>query len=327
MILQDTYYYILNMSMLGSGILLILLLLRWLVRRRIPKRYIYPLWSIAFIRLMVPISITNRWSVLNLFQSTRVKSINIIGVGYERDVRLAFTNSIQTATEYFPIEHKSTLAENFFQIGGYVWFIGACLCLLSVLTMYILTMKRLKKGIRHKAYEATCSQYMEELGMKGSVGVIQVSGMETPIVVGVTRPRIIIPEGIGHEKMGHILRHELSHIRRHDPLWKLLAIITVCFHWFNPLIWLSFYSFDRDMEMACDEKVLGHLPKVCKKDYAKALTELAGKQSISFAAFGNRAIKDRIINISRYKRLPLIMGIAIMILGILLSIILLTNRL
>lgn len=315
---------------MGSAIIILLMFIRVAMKSRIPKKFIYPLWAIVLLRLLIPISVSSKWSMINLLNLSKVKAIRLMNgqlpqLDDERIIQLSYANTIQSADRYFPIEHKSVFADNFFGVAGYVWLLGLIICLLCVMIVYGMTLYRLRTGIRHKSYEARCRTSMKQLHMKGDIPVIQVDFMKMPVVIGFFKPRIIIPRGISEDEIDYILLHELSHIRRKDPLWKLLSILSVCVHWFNPLVWLFLYTFDLDMEMACDEKVLGLLPKEHFKQYAMTLAACARKQQVAFTAFGSTAVKERVVNITKYKRLPLVMAIVMTVLCLVLSIVLVTN--
>nr|WP_281418893.1 M56 family metallopeptidase [Vallitalea pronyensis] len=328
--LKDTIYFVFNMSIVGSAMIVLLMVIRYCMKSRIPKTFIYPLWAIVLFRLLIPISISSKWSLMNGLNPSKVKSIGLLKGEMvtltDRSIpQLSYTNSIQSAKQYFPIEHKSDIAESFFETAGYVWLLGAIICLLCVLIVYGVTLYRTRTGIRHQAYEKRCRKCMGQLQMKGYIPVIEVDFIKTPVAIGFLKPRIIIPRGISKDEIDYILLHELSHIRRRDPLWKLLSIVSVCVHWFNPLVWLFLYTFDLDMEMACDEKVLHLLPKERFKMYATTLAVCARKQQVAFTAFGSTAVKERVVNITKYKRLPLLMAVVMTVFCLVLSILLVTN--
>lgn len=117
------------------------------------------------------------------------------------------------------------------------------------------------------------------------------------MAVGVIKPKIYIPSGIGKEHIKYIIAHEETHIRRKDTIIKLAAYCITCLHWFNPLVWMSYSFMVKDMEMACDEETILRLGQDKKKDYATALLQLAtGKRNVFTIplAFGGGNTKARI---------------------------------
>lgn len=103
----------------------------------------------------------------------------------------------------------------------------------------------------------------------------------TPLVFGIVNPKIILPAFLtadGSGRLKFVLAHEAVHVRRGDNLWKIVMMVAVCIHWFNPLVWIMYVLFTRDMELSCDEKVLSRFGEGAKREYARALVGLAEKQ-------------------------------------------------
>jgi beta-lactamase regulating signal transducer with metallopeptidase domain len=138
-------------------------------------------------------------------------------------------------------------------------------------------------------------------------GDVWVSGkVSAPAVYGIIKPRIIVPDWIPQAELPFILAHEQVHIRRRDNLWRVVAVITACVHWFNPLCWLFLKWFFADMELACDAKVLKTLGEGKAKDYAAALLSSAAGRSYFASAFGGAKTRIRIESVLSYKRLTVI---------------------
>jgi hypothetical protein len=109
-----------------------------------------------------------------------------------------------------------------------------------------------------------------------------------------------------HNEVNYVLVHELVHVIRQDNLWRILSFVAVLVHWFNPLVWLMYFSFQRDMEMACDEKVISLLGESKKTDYAMTLIHLAEKKSRPiplYNSFSKNAVEERIVSIMKYKKI------------------------
>lgn len=150
----------------------------------------------------------------------------------------------------------------------------------------------------------------------------------SPAVYGIFRPQIMMPAKYGEKEIAeitYILAHENTHIRRMDNLWRLLGFITACVYWFNPLSWLFLKLFLEDMELACDEKVLGSLDEKEKKAYASALVDCAEAGTAFVSAFGGAKIHKRIYHILSYKKISVFSTVCFIILAAAIACALLTN--
>ena len=147
---------------------------------------------------------------------------------------------------------------------------------------------------------------------KSLVGAVRVRGniyvadyITTPFVLGIFRPRIYLLSSLSEQEQEYILRHEQYHICRGDHIFKLLAYVALCIHWFNPLVWLAFLLFSKDMEMSCDEAVIKKLGEDVRADYSASLLNLATNNAIMFGmplAFGEVDTKGRIKNLAAWKK-------------------------
>lgn len=138
----------------------------------------------------------------------------------------------------------------------------------------------------------------------------------SPFVVGIFRPRIILPYHLTPEARAHILSHEQTHIRHHDPLLHMAGLICLCLHWWNPFVWLAMYKMNQDMEMFCDESTLNFAAQTQRKDYAKTLLSFAEAQSSLHTgpAFGESNTERRVKNImKKRKKNFLVLGLVILL--------------
>ena len=127
----------------------------------------------------------------------------------------------------------------------------------------------------------------------------------TPFVKGLFRPKIYLPSTLAEAERLYIIAHERCHIKRKDPLWKLLGYIALCIHWFNPLVWLAFVLSAKDMEMSCDEAVIGMYGPKIRAEYSASLLRLAtGHRFIALTplAFGEGDTKGRVMNMAKWKK-------------------------
>lgn len=297
--LEDVFYFILNMSLASCFVIAALLLIRLI--KPLPRRIIYPLWILAFFRLAAPFTLSADWSLFN-FTGRLVKRLVTIETITQGMVPLpapekwAAMNMIGVAESYMPIRYKTESLRGIFVIGSGVWAIVAVTALLAASILYILTRVELNKAvlIRENTY---CSDMLL-----------------SPVLMGVFRPKIIIPSGLDPDSAEGrmILKHENIHRRRLDNLWRALAVGIACVHWFNPLVWVMLKGFFDDMELSCDEAVIGqgkYSPDE-RKTYASALLNFAeDRRFFVSAAFGRSGVRARILNVLNCKRMTLI-GVA-----------------
>ncbi len=297
------FYWVLNMSILGTFTGLIVLIFRRI--KRLPRFVPYVLWLVPFIRFLIPFGFASEYSLMNVISRLTTKSIVIFGENPLPDLTL--TNFIMVAEDYFPVAYKTKLLENVFTVASVVWMVIAAAALIASLSLYWITKSEIKDAV-----PIGDNQYLSEKNL-------------SPAVYGVFRPRIILPKGLLEDDLPYILQHESIHIQRRDNLWRVLAVVTACIHWFNPLIWLMLQAFFTDMELSCDEKVLRKYGAEKQKAYALALVNCESNKTMLASAFGGAKIRVRIENILSYKKLTLISSLCFLVLIMMIAVVLLTN--
>lgn len=308
--LGECFYWLLNMSILGSLTGLLVLLLGRI--RRLPRRWALGLWIIPFLRLCLPAGPGSSFSLLTPLAGHALRSVPVPVPEAGEEARLLALNCIQLAQTYFPITYKDIHVgafslEGVFRTAGVLWFIVAAALLLTMAILYGLTRGELKDAahLRENIYTSP--------------------KITTPAVYGILRPRILLPQGSGDQNLRHVLAHERAHIRHGDNLWRLLGFSIAALHWFNPLVWLFLRQFLGDMELACDERVLAKLGAEERKSYALALVDAAENKNVFISAFGGAKIRTRVGNILSYKRLSLLSTLALLALTLAIACTLLTN--
>ena len=287
--LSDLFYWVLNISIIGGVTGLLVALLR--KTPRLPRFAAYVLWGLPLIRFWVPFGVASRFSLLNLVSKYATKTV-VIWKRTTGEPLLSSANVTQFAYRYFPIEYKTDLLKNIFEVASVVWAIGAAAAILASLFLYFLTKRELRDA-KH---------------IRGSLWTSE--KITAPAVYGILYPKIILPDWVSESDRPYILAHERTHIRRRDNLWRVVAVMTACVHWFNPLDWLFLRWFFADMELACDTKALKKLGRDRAKDYASALLVCAAGKSHFVSAFGGAKIKVRIENILSYKKISLLSSLA-----------------
>ena len=302
--LGDIFYWVLNISILGSAAGLIILLLHRI--RALPRFVVYLLWLLPFVRLWMPIGLANKYSLLSFISRYATKTI-VVWEAMPGLPNLSMTNSIQAAESYFPIVYKTNLLKDIFNIASMIWIIVVAAAILCSVLLYIFTKSTLKNSepIKDNLYRS--------------------DKILSPAVYGIIKPKIILPANIADADLEYILKHEQIHIRRRDNLWRVLAVITACVHWFNPFVWIFLKCFFTDMELACDAGVLKKLDDNSKKAYASALLACSAGKTYYVSAFGGAKTRLRIKNILSYKKLTLVSGLCSAAFFIIVAVAVITN--
>ena len=293
---------LLQMSFLGTVIILLIVVLRAVLINRLPKKTFLILWWIALIRLLVPFSIKSVTSIYSLLQSI-YSDIN--------PVRTAQTTTFLPIHGNMP-EIANGLSEAMVQrtesisILSVIWLAGLLLCFGFFAVSYIKCYRefRFSLPVENDILEA----WKEKHPLKRSLSIRQTETIAAPLSYGVIRPVILMPKNTEWKniyQLRYVLGHEYVHIRRLDMLTKLIMIAAVCIHWFNPLVWVMYILFNRDLELSCDETVVRRFGMDIKSVYATALISMEEKKSGLTPlcnSFSKNAIEERIRAIMKIKK-------------------------
>lgn len=293
---------LLQMSFLGTVIILLIVVLRAVLINRLPKKTFLILWWIALIRLLVPFSIKSVTSIYSLLQSI-YSDIN--------PVRTAQTTTFLPIHGNMP-EIANGLSEAMVQrtesisILSVIWLAGLLLCFGFFAVSYIKCYRefRFSLPVENDILEA----WREKHPLKRSLSIRQTETIAAPLSYGVIRPVILMPKNTEWKniyQLRYVLEHEYVHIRRLDMLTKLIMIAAVCIHWFNPLVWVMYILFNRDLELSCDETVVRRFGMDIKSVYATALISMEEKKSGLTPlcnSFSKNAIEERIRAIMKIKK-------------------------
>lgn len=309
---------LLQMSFLGTVIILLIVVLRAVLINRLPKKTFLILWWIALIRLLVPFSIKSVTSIYSLLQSI-YSDIN--------PVRTAQTTTFLPIHGNMP-EIANGLSEAMVQrtesisILSVIWLAGLLLCFGFFAVSYIKCYRefRFSLPVENDILEA----WKEKHPLKRSLSIRQTETIAAPLSYGVIRPVILMPKNTEWKniyQLRYVLEHEYVHIRRLDMLTKLIMIAAVCIHWFNPLVWVMYILFNRDLELSCDETVVRRLGMDIKSVYATALISMEEKKSGLTPlcnSFSKNAIEERIRAIMKIKKTSkfAVMISAVLVIGV-----------
>lgn len=284
---------VLNMSMTGSIVILLVMLARHILKPA-PKIFSYALWAVVLFRLLCPVALTGPVSVLNVLKpeeqaATEATSvIYFIPVERNENSDAPFVSAENPSAAPIPqSEPAGHTKPDIMQSVSYVWIAGTGLMLLYSVIQYFRLRQKLVGAIPYNR-NVYCADYID-----------------TPFVMGIFSPKIYLPFDVPENERKYIIAHEQHHIARFDHILKLLAYVTLCIHWFNPLSWVAFLLAGRDMEMSCDEAVIRKLGSQIRADYSASLLRLATHKKIIAGmplAFGEGDTKGRIMNMARWKQ-------------------------
>ena len=290
---SDVFYWVLNLSIHGSLVCILIWLLRLV--KAIPRRVIFLLWICPALRLTLPFAPSLPWSFMGLLKHLGARTVSL-PMDLPLSEQMWATNYVQAAEGYFPITYQTDALQRLFETCALIWVIGAAACVLTGAALYAMTRMELRgaKPLRD--------------------GVWVSEKMTSPGLVGILRPRILVPPGMGGKLLDYVEAHERVHKRRLDNLWRCAALLICCFHWFNPVVWFSLKLFFADMELSCDERVIRKLEPGERKDYALALLSVAKGKDLFVSAFGGAKLRLRIERVLSYRRLTVGAAIAFAIL-------------
>lgn len=322
--LDDLFMSVLDMSK-DAGVVVLVVLLARVILHRAPKVFSYLLWGIVLFRLLCPVSLESAWSLLPDFSPVSESydladaPVNVLGAGEAayRAVGDAINGGLGIqhirTTQVGESGNRIYVSADWWDVwilfGQYVWMIGLAGMILYLLYACGMLRKKLANAV-----------WLQD-------NIYRLNTISTPFVWGWLRPRIYLPEGLGEREEQYIICHEQYHIKRGDHIVKMVAYLTLCIHWFNPLVWIAFKAAIKDMEMSCDEAVVKKLGGEIRADYAASLLSLAtGRLSAGFPpAFGEGDTKGRIKNLANWKKPAKWMVIVSVMLCVVLALCLLTN--
>ncbi|MCR5488537.1 MAG: M56 family metallopeptidase [Saccharofermentans sp.] len=296
-------YWVINMSIVASFMGLIVMLLRKI--RFIPRRVSVFLWIISFLRMTVPVGLNSPYSLMSLVSRFTTKTVTVYQPS--DDIAFSFSNSIRAAESYSPITYKVNILGTVFSVAGMIWIVVSLALLIALTIIYVST----KNAVAD-------SRHLES-------NIFFSDKVDSPAVYGIIRPKIIIPGSYKDMELKYIIRHEKTHIKRLDNLWRIIGFITASIHWFNPLSWVFLKAFLNDLELACDEMAVSGYDKEERKEYARTLLECSQSKSMLVSAFGGAKVRTRIENVLSYKKMTAFSAIGFTLLVMVIIYTLVTN--
>lgn len=311
--MDKLFIEVLNLSIAGSWMILAVLLLR-LVLKRAPKAIVCALWLLVGLRLLLPFSVE---SALSLIPSRQTVSADIVEPGtlppvgvsggqafHAEDGGYAPPSQVELIDSGLPALDRAlnpVINESFAPemgasvdplqvltaVSGWVWLLGS----LVILGYGVISFLRLKLRLRESVLAGP--------------GVREGAMVDAPFVLGIFRPVVYLPLGLSERDREMVLAHEKAHLKRRDNWIKPLAFMLLAVHWFNPLVWVAYVLLCRDIESACDERVLRDMGREERRAYSAALLNCSVRPRMIGAcplAFGELSVKGRIKSVLNYKK-------------------------
>ena len=286
--MSEIFLKVLNMSITVSWLILAVVLLR-LVLKRIPKWIVVALWGIVALRLAIPFSIE---SALSLIPSA--ETFNPHNIQYETPAISSGIPAVNNAVN--PILGETFAPNPVCSVNPlYVWtFVVSVIWLTGIAAMLLYAVI---------SYVRVHRSVAERVPYEGNIFLCD--HVKSPFILGLVRPEIYLPSGMEATAMEPVISHEKAHLERRDHWWKPLGFLILTVHWFNPLCWIAYVLLCRDIELACDEKVIRQMDLDGKKQYSTALLECNAQRrlvTICPLAFGEVGVKERVKNVLNYKK-------------------------
>ena len=312
----DIFLKLLNMSITASWLILAVLCIR-LLFRKIPKWITCLLWGVVAIRLIFPLSIESAFSLQlsaePIRTSTMVEGELIPYVpSVDSNIGVVENTVNPLLAEAFAYQETESVAplQIATEIAGSVWLCGMVVLLIFALVSMIKLRLRVREAVRYKENIYICD------------------AVKSPFILGIIKPRIYLSSALSEEEMDYIIAHERAHLKRKDHLWKPFGYLLLRIYWFNPLCWIAYIMLCKDIELACDEKVIKDMSFGDKKEYSRVLLFCATQRHLVMAyplAFGEVGVKERVKTVLNYKKPTFWITIAAIVVCAIVAICFLTN--
>lgn len=252
--MANLFLHCVNLSISAGWLVLAVLVLR-LMLKKAPHWIHVLLWGVVGLRLILPFSLESAWSLVPSSQTIPTKVLS----GPSFDINTGFAVVDQPINQYLGSHYFEGVSvpvqqglHTMTQLSM-IWVVGVVFLLLYGLFGYLRLRWRVSTAVQMQPH------------------VYQSEWIDTPFVLGILRPNIYLPFQIKGENLTYVLAHEQAHLQRKDHWWKLLGFLLLCVYWFHPLMWVAYALLCRDLELACDEKVIRPLPSAQRADYSQAL--------------------------------------------------------
>ncbi len=306
--MEAVFSKLLSMSLTGAAMILAILPVRLLLKKA-PRWSICLLWALVALRLICPFSLE---SPLSLVPSSGPATMETVEVQAQPLPEISVPPQSQLPENSKSVEIPEPVDTiRPLSVLTVLWLMGAFLMLAYGMVSYFLLRKKVATATRWEG------------------NVYQSEFVDAPFVLGILRPRIYLPYELPQPHLDHILAHERAHIRRGDHLYKPFGYLVLSLHWFNPLVWVAYWLLCRDIEAACDEKVVKDMDRAQRQSYSATLLRCSiHRRRIAACplAFGQTGVKQRIKGILNYKKPTVWILLVVFLIGILAGSCFLTER-
>ena len=274
------FWQVVRLSLTAGWMILVLLALRPLLKK-VPRRFSCLLWGLVAIRLALPFSFESRVSMVPQAAAAPQKIAQALNPG-----QMNWVSPAALAANPLPAAEAAAPAFSPASLIPLAWGLGIAAMLLYAAVSYF----RLSRQVR--------------LSAPAGKRVYRCDTIRTPFILGIVNPKIFLPSDLDERTAVSVLAHEQAHLRRGDHLWKPLGYVLLSIYWFNPLCWVAYFLFCRDVEQACDEAVIERMDTQQKKDYSAALLACAAPNRIQVCplAFAEVGVKQRIAGVLNYRK-------------------------
>ena len=274
------FWQVVRLSLTAGWMILVLLALRPLLKKA-PRRFSCLLWGLVAVRLALPFSFESRVSMVPQAAAAPQKIAQALNPG-----QMNWVSPAALAANPLPAAEAAPPAFSPASLIPLVWGLGIAAMLLYAAVSYF----RLSRQVR--------------LSAPAGKRVYRCDTISTPFILGIVNPKIFLPSDLDERTAVSVLAHEQAHLRRGDHLWKPLGYVLLSIYWFNPLCWVAYFLFCRDVEQACDEAVIERMNPQQKKDYSAALLACAAPNRIQVCplAFAEVGVKQRIAGVLNYRK-------------------------
>lgn len=286
----------LQMSISGAVLICVIIVVRAVAINELPKKTFIILWAVALLRLLFPISVPSAFSIYSLANYSI----------YHGTVAELLPDSAPILQQSQP---EAIYAAQPVPVWGIVWGMGATLCAVFFGVAYVRCLSKFHAAL------PVCNEFVEQWRraqpLKRRLSIRQSEYISAPLTYGIFQPVILLPKNMdwkNEQQLRYILLHEYTHIRHYDLVFKLFAVVALCIHWFNPMVWALYILLNRDIELACDECVVRDFGGGMKAAYALALITMEEKKSGLMPicnSFSKNAIEERITAIMKMKKLTI----------------------
>ena len=280
---------LLNLSISASWLVLAVLVLR-LVSKRSPKWMNVLLWGIVALRLVLPFSIESALSLIPSAETVSPAAVQFAPAPTITSGVSVIDNTVNPSlSEHFAATPEASVNPLYVwtEIAGWVWLIGLGAMLLYVLASYLRLRRRVSVSLPVQDHIYLCD------------------AISSPFILGVVKPHIYLPSGLDEVQRQNVLAHEQAHLARRDHWWKPLGFALLAVYWFNPVLWLAYTLLCRDIELACDERVIRTMDESAVKTYSTVLLACSMPRKAVITcplAFGEVGVKERVRNALHYKK-------------------------